>query len=370
MEFTYSEEQEDLRRTVRAFLERGAPLSEVLRTATEGGGHDRRLWQRMAGELGLHGLALPVEYGGAGFGPVELGAVLEETGRALLCAPFFSSVVLAAQAVVDSADKAAAAALLPGIASGDTVAVLALTGDCTGDGPALPVRAVYRAGEWRLTGTVRPVPDLCAADRLLVPARTEDGIGLFSLSSDTPGVGVAPLPSLDPTRPVGVLDLADAAAEPLGEPGNAWPGLRHTLDVALAALAAEQVGGAAAVLDMSVAHASTRHQFGRPIGGFQAIKHHCANMLVDIESARATAHYGLLAAEADAPDLPLAASAAKAFCSAAFTRCAETTIQIHGGIGFTWEHPAHLYLKRAKATEAFLGSPRAHLEAVAVRAGI
>ncbi|MFE2985733.1 acyl-CoA dehydrogenase family protein [Streptomyces sp. NPDC055092] len=370
MDFTYSEEQEDLRRTVRGLLERFAPIDAVLRTASAGEGHDRALWRRMAGELGLHGLGIPEEYGGVGFGPVELGAVLEETGRALLSAPFFSSAVLAARAVLDSGDKDAAASLLPALASGEHVAVLALTGDCTGEEPALPVRANRRPGGWRLTGTVRPVPDLYAADLLLVPARTEGGAGLFSLSRATAGVGVVPLPSLDPTRPVGALELDDASAEPVGEPGHAWPGLRRALDVALALLAAEQVGGAAAVLDMSVAHAGTRQQFGRPIGGFQAVKHHCANMLVDVESARATAHYGLLAAATGEPDLPVAASAAKAYCSAAFTRCAETNIQIHGGIGFTWEHPAHLYLKRAKAAEAFLGSPRAHLEAVAVRTGI
>jgi alkylation response protein AidB-like acyl-CoA dehydrogenase len=284
--------------------------------------------------------------------------------------PFFSSVVLAATAVRSIGDPRAAGRILPGIAAGDTVATLALTEETGGwDAGSVRTRAEYRRGQWLLTGTKSLVPDGMAADLLLVAARSEEGLGLFALRPDAPGVARDPLPALDPTRPLARLGLSAAPAELLGEPGAAWPALRHTLDVAAVALAAEQAGGAAAALDMAVEYAGSREQFGRPIGGFQAIKHRCADMLVDVESARALAHYGLLAADRDDGGLPLAAATAKAYCSAAYTRCAEANVQIHGGIGFTWEHPAHLHLKRAKASEAFLGSPGAHLDAVATHAG-
>lgn len=370
MDFSFSDEQEELRRTVRAFLERRSTEADVRRLADDPLGHDPEVWRQMAEQLGLHGLAIPEQYGGSGFGLIELGVVLEEMGRALLCAPFFSSAVLAATALQAVGDAEAAAELLPGIATGQTIATVALPGNTQRSDPdAIPLDAVFENGRWRLSGRVGHVTDGISAHLLLLPARTPDGVGLFAVDATADRLVREELPTLDQSRRQAALTLTGTRARLLGTGDDAWPALRRTHDIAAAALAAEQVGGAAAVLDMAVEYATTRRQFGRAIGGFQAIKHRCADMFVDVETARATVYYALLAAATDREDLPLAASAAKAFCSAAYTRCAEANVQVHGGIGFTWEHRAHLYLKRAKSSEMFLGSPSDHLEAVAVRAG-
>ncbi|MFG3022403.1 acyl-CoA dehydrogenase family protein [Streptomyces sp. NPDC048254] len=370
MDFAFSDEQEELRDTVRSFLGRRSTPADVRRLMADARGYDEETWRLMAGQLGLQGLALPEEYGGSGFGLVELGVVMEEMGRALLCGPFLSSAVLAAQAVLASADRQACKDLLPGIASGETVATLAVTeqsGHWTADGIALS--AEHTAGEWRLTGRKYYVPDGHVADLVLVAARTAQGVSLFAVDANAPGLTREALPTLDLTRKQAMLDFQVVPARLLGADGAAWPALRRALDIAVIALAVEQVGGAFAALDMAVDYAKTRVQFGRVIGSFQAVKHQCADMLVAAESARATAHHALWAAATDAPDLRVVASGAKAYCSEAFTRCAEANVQIHGGIGFTWEHSAHLYLKRAKSAEIFLGAPREHRELLAQAAG-
>jgi alkylation response protein AidB-like acyl-CoA dehydrogenase len=366
MDFTLSDEQEELRRTVRSFLGRRSPEAEVRRLMAEEDGHDAATWRLMAGQLGLHGLALPEEYGGGGCGMLELGVVLEEMGRALLGGPFFSTVVLAATTLLFSGDEEACQDLLPGIASGATVATLAVAEDsgCR-DEAGTALTAERASAGWRLNGRKNYVPDGHLADVILVAARTGAGVGLFAVDGTATGLVRKPLRTLDQTRKQALLEFRSVAARPVGEAGTAWPALRKALDVAAIALAAEQAGGAAAVLDMAVGHAKTRVQFGRPIGSFQAIKHRCADMMVAVESARATAHYALWAAATDAADLPLVASTAKAYCSQVFTRCAEANVQIHGGVGFTWEHPAQLYLKRAKSSEMFLGPPSLHREALA-----
>jgi alkylation response protein AidB-like acyl-CoA dehydrogenase len=370
MDFTLSDEQRELRRTVRSFLDRRSPEAEVRRLMADEGGHDAATWRLMAGQLGLHGLALPEEYGGGGCGMVELGVVLEEMGRALLCGPFFSTVVLAATTLLFVDDREAAEDLLPGIASGETVATLALIEDSgSWDETGIALTAERSAAGWLLSGRKNYVPDGHLADVILVAARTGAGVSLFAVDGAAAGLTREPLRTLDLTRKQALLEYRSVPARLVGEEGTAWPALRKALDVAAIALAAEQVGGAAAVLDMAVGHAKTRVQFGRPIGSFQAIKHRCADMVVAIESARATAHYALWAAATGAADLPLVAATAKAYCSQVFTRCAEANVQIHGGIGFTWEHPAHLYLKRAKSSEVFLGSPSRHREALARHAG-
>ncbi|MDX2541464.1 acyl-CoA dehydrogenase family protein [Streptomyces sp. WI04-05B] len=379
MDFAFSEEQEELGRTVRAFLADTSPETEVRRLMETPEGFDRALWRRMGSELGLQGLAVPEEYGGAGCGPVEMGVVMEEMGRALLCAPFLSSAVLATTALLRCADEEARKRLLPGLAAGELVATLALTEDSARwDASGVRLTARESNGSWLLTGHKTFVLDGAAADVVLTVARTDeengdgtgDGIGVFLVDGDAPGLTREPLPTMDPTRRQARLDYVGVPAIRLRTHGGGWELVAEVLDRAAVALAAEQVGVASRTLDTAVEYAKVRHQFGRPIGSFQAVKHLLADVLLEVESARAAAHYALLAAENDAPDLPAVASLAKAFCSDACLRAATENIQVHGGIGFTWEHPAHLYLKRAKTSQLLFGDPAYHRELLAQRIGM
>ncbi|MFD3498022.1 acyl-CoA dehydrogenase family protein [Streptomyces sp. NPDC058678] len=374
MDLTFSEEQDELRKVVRSFLAKHSDEANVRRLAADPRGHDPVVWRRMAGELGLQGLAVPEEYGGSGFGYVDLGIVFEETGRALLCGPYFATVALAAEALLRCADEQARHDLLPGIASGETVATLALTEDSgRWDEPGIRLTAAHdETGGWRLTGAKTYVPDGHLADLLLVAARTPSGVSLLAVdTTDAPGLTRTPLPTLDQTRKQARVEFTDTPARLLGPEGSAWPALERTLATAAVLLAAEQVGGAAAALDAAVAYAKIREQYGRPIGSFQGIKHKCADMLMEIESARSAAYGGLWALDAgDEAEVAVAAALAQAFCSEAFTKVAADNIQVHGGIGFTWEHPAHLYFKRAKSSEVLLGTPSYHRELLAARLGI
>ncbi|MET7475915.1 acyl-CoA dehydrogenase family protein [Streptomyces sp. NPDC005648] len=371
MDFAFSEEQEELGRTVRAFLADTSPETEVRRLMETPEGFDRALWRRMGTELGLQGLAVPEEYGGAGCGPVEVGVVMEETGRALLCAPFLSSAVLATTALLRCADEEARKRLLPGLAAGELVATLALTEDSARwDAAGIGLTARESGGSWLLTGHKTFVLDGAAADVVLTVARAADGIGVFVVDGDAPGLTRAPLPTLDPTRRQARLEYREVPATRLRTHGDGWDLVAQVLDRAAVQLAAEQVGVASRALDMAVGYAKVRHQFGRAIGSFQAVKHLLADVLLEVESARAAAHYALLAAENDAPDLPAVASLAKAFCSDACVQATAQNIQVHGGIGFTWEHPAHLYLKRAKTSQLLFGDPAYHRELLAQRIGM
>ncbi|MEU1271843.1 acyl-CoA dehydrogenase family protein [Streptomyces sp. NPDC005799] len=371
MDFAFSEEQEELGRTVRAFLADTSPETEVRRLMETPEGFDRALWRRMGTELGLQGLAVPEEYGGAGCGPVEVGVVMEETGRALLCAPVLSSTVLATTTLLRCADEEARKRLLPGLAAGELVATLALTEDSARwDEAGVGLTACESDGSWLLTGHKTFVLDGAAADVVLTVARAADGIGVFVVEGDAPGLTRAPLPTLDPTRRQARLEYREVPATRLRTHGDGWDLVAQVLDRAAVQLAAEQVGVASRALDMAVEYAKVRHQFGRAIGSFQAVKHLLADVLLEVESARAAAHYALLAAENDAPDLPAVASLAKAFCSDACVRATADNIQVHGGIGFTWEHPAHLYLKRAKTSQLLFGDPAYHRELLAQRIGM
>lgn len=372
MDLTFSEEQDELRKVVRSFLAKHSGEPDVRRLAADPRGHDLVVWRRMAGELGLQGLAVPEEYGGSGFGYVDLGIVFEEAGRALLCGPYLATVALAAEALLRCDDEQARHDLLPGIASGETVATLALTEDGgRWDASGIRLTAHDRGGGWRLTGAKTYVPDGHLADLLLVAARTPSGISLFAVDADTPGLVRTPLPTLDQTRKQARVQFTDTPARLLGTEGTAWPALERALATAAVLLAAEQVGGAAAALDAAVDYARIRVQYGRPIGSFQGIKHKCADMLVEIESARSAAYGGLWALDTgDDTEIAVAAALAQTFCSEAFTKVAGDAIQIHGGIGFTWEHPAHLYFKRAKSSEVLLGTPAYHRELLATRLGI
>src|SRR3954452_22122117 len=313
MDFAFSDEHEELRRTVRAFLADTAPETEVRRLMETPEGFDRPLWRRMGRELGLQGLAVPEEYGGAGCGPVEVGVVMEEMGRALLCAPFLSSAVLATTTLLRCADEDARKRLLPGLASGELVGTLALTEDSARwDAAGVQLTARESNGSWLLSGHKTFVLDGATADVVLTLARTDDGIGVFWVDGDATGLSREPLPTMDPTRRQARLDYQDVPATRLRTHGDGWDLVEQVLDRAAAALAAEQVGVAARALDMAVEYAKVRRQFGRPIGSFQAIKHLLADVLVEVESARAAAYFALLAADADAPDLPAVASLAKA----------------------------------------------------------
>jgi len=361
MTFTFTEEQEELRRMVRRFLEHTSPPSEGRRLMETAGGYDPAVWARMASELGLQGLTIPERYGGAGFGPVERLIVLEEMGRVLLCAPYLSSAVLAVDALRASGDEPALRALLPGIADGSTIATLAVSeedGRWTAEGRQ--ARAGRSGTTYVLDCRKSFVLDGGIASLILVVAQAGEGPTLFAVDGREPGLSRRPLQTLDMTRKLATLDFDGVPARLVGTEGAAADILDRTTQLAIVALAAEQVGGAQRCLDMSVEYAKLRVQFGRPIGSFQAIKHKCAEMLLEVESARSAAYYAAWAAADGARDLPLVASLAKASCSEAYSHVAAENIQIHGGIGFTWEHDAHLYYRRAKSSEVLLGSPTHH----------
>jgi alkylation response protein AidB-like acyl-CoA dehydrogenase len=371
MNFAFSDEQDELRRSVKRFLDDKSPEAEVRRLMETTEGYDPAVWTQMAEQLGLQSLTIPEEYGGSGFTYVELIVVLEEMGAALLCAPFFSTMALGANAILTSGDTKAMEYLLPGVAAGETIATLAFTED-TGlwDTAGVTLAATPVADGWSLDGHKSFVTDGHLADLILVAGRTPAGLSLFGVKGDARGLTRMPLATMDQTRKQARLEFAGTPAWLIGTDGGAEPGLSKTLDLAAVALAAEQVGGAQRCLDSSVEYAKTRMQFGRPIGSFQAIKHRCADMLLAVESARSAAYYAGWAAAEDSDELAVVASLAKSYCSEAYFHAAAETIQIHGGIGFTWEHPAHLYFKRAKSSELMLGDPTYHRELLAQRIGI
>ena len=371
MNFAFTEEQDQLRDFVRSFLETKSSEEEVRRLMDTDDGYDPDVWSQMAEQMGLQALIVPEEFGGQGFGYVELIIVLEEMGRSLLCAPFFSSVVLAANTLIHSGDDAAKAAHLPGIASGETIATLALaeeSGKWNADG--IQMTASGGGDGWALSGTKMYVLDGHTAGLILVAARTDAGVSLFAVDGGAEGLTREALATMDQTRKQAKLTFDNTPAALIGTDGGGWDVLETVLDLAAVGLAAEQVGGAQMCLDMAVEYAKVRVQFGRPIGSFQAIKHKCADMLLEVESAKSAAYYAGWAASEMNDELPSVASLAKAYCSEAYFHAAAENIQIHGGIGFTWEHPAHLYFKRAKSSELLFGDPTYHRELLAQRIGI
>jgi alkylation response protein AidB-like acyl-CoA dehydrogenase len=379
----FSPEQDEFRHSLRRFLADKSPAAEVRRLMEDGQGYDPQVWKQMADQLGLQGLAIPEEFGGAGSTAVELGIAFEEMGRVLLCAPFFSTVGLAAQTLLAAGDDQAKRAYLPRIADGSLLATVAVTeadgrwdladvrtsavpdGDTTG--------AMGASGEsaFRLDGTKMFVVDGHVAELLLVVATTDAGLGLFAVDACAEGIVRTSLPTLDMTRKLARLEFTRVSARLVSGPGDAAAALSRALDLALVALTSEQVGGAQRCLDMAVDYAKVRMQFGRPIGSFQAIKHKCAEMLIEVESARSAAYHAAgSAAEATSDELGVAAAIAKAYCSEAYFHVAAETVQVHGGIGFTWEHDAHLYFRRAKSSQLMLGDEHYHRERFAALTGI
>jgi alkylation response protein AidB-like acyl-CoA dehydrogenase len=365
------EELDELREAVREFLVAKSPETAVRAAIQNGGRHDPAVWDQMARQLRLPGLALPSDYGGDGFGLTELEVVLEEMGAALLCSPFFATVVLAAQALLASADEAACVRYLPGIAAGQTIATLAAAeGNASWDPAMVATRAERTADGWALTGKKSFVIDGAIADLVLVVARSTAGPSLFAVDRGAPGLCAAPMTTLDPTRPMATLIFDQAPAVLIGAEGQGGRLMSRVLDLACVALGAEQAGGARQCLQMSAGYARTRFQFGRPIGSFQAVKHKCADMLVRVELAEAAAREAARLADEAAPEFGVAAATAHICCSQAYLFAATENIQVHGGIGFTWEHPAHLYFRRAKSSELLFGGPAVYHERLLHRLGI
>ncbi len=370
MNFAFTEEQEELRNFVRAFLDDKSPESAVRELMETDDGYDKAVWEQMAEQLGLQSLIIPEEYGGQGASYVELGIVLEEMGRNLLCSPYFSTVVLASNAIIHSGNDKAKEDLLPGIASGETIATVALAeqnGRWDEDG--VEATASDTGDSATITGEKMFVTDGAIADLFVVAAKVDGEVHLFTVAGDAAGISRENLSTMDQTRKQARISFANTPAQHLCNTDN-FTYVSKLLDLAAVALANEQVGGAQFVLDMAVQYAKDRVQFGRPIGSFQAIKHKCADMLLEVESAKSAAYYAAWCASEMNDELPSVASLAKAYCSEAYFHCAAENIQIHGGIGFTWEHPAHLYFKRAKSSELLFGDPAYHRELLAQRIGL
>ena len=370
MVFSFTAEQDALRDAVRSFA--GAALGEAeLRKAFDTPtGFDPAVWTRMATELGLPGLVVPERFDGSGAGMVELAIVAEQLGRALYSGPF-TSTALAALALLASGDEGAQADLLPGIAAGDIVATLAIAeADGRWAEDALRCIAVAAAGGWTLRGSKHYVVDAHVADQFIVAARSGSDVAVFAVRRDAPQVRVEPVTGFDLTRRLAVVEFDDAPARLLGEVADGAQVLARVLDAACVLAAAEAVGGASAALDMAVAYAKERVQFGRVIGSFQAVKHMCADALLDVESARSAAYYAAWAADDAGEELATVVPLTKAFCSDVFFDTAALNMQVHGGISFTWEHPCHLYYRRAKSARQLWGAPSLHRDRLATALGL
>ncbi len=369
MDFRYSTEQDDFCASLRRFLRDHAPVARM-REAAANDGHDSRLWQRLCTELELPALHTPPEYGGAGATLVDTAIAFCELGRALTPVPF-ASTTFAIDAVLRMGDEEQHKSLLAGLLSGERIGAFAATGHNATDPSAATVRANRCDGRSVLTGSCTGVLHGHVADLFVVPAvvegATDGAIALYVVAADAPGVSVVRLPSFDITRPVAKLQLAQAPAEALtaGSPGD----VERVLDAARVLLAAEMLGGAEACLELTVEYARSRRQFDRAIGSFQAVKHACADMMIEIDATRAAVMFAAMSA-ADGRELRTTAPLAKAQAADTFVLCAGSAIQVHGGIAFTWEHNLHLYFRRAKTTEALFGSSAQHRALLADRAGL
>jgi alkylation response protein AidB-like acyl-CoA dehydrogenase len=366
MDFGFTPEQDELRNQARRFLDQQLPLDRILAWSTDPARIDRELWKRMA-DLGWTGLTVPESHGGLGLGAVDLIVLLEEMGRSLCPMPL-ASTDLAVAALVALGDDAQRSAWLPKIASGEVIATLAVLESSdvpTADGIA--TSATARGGDVVLDGVKLFVPDGQHADLLLIAAREGQGVSLFAVPTDTPGVAVNALVMVDATKPAAEVRLNGvtvAVSARLGAAGAAWPVLARLVDRQTITHAAEMIGAADAALRMAVEYAKVRQQFGSPIGRFQGVKHRCAEMLCDVESARSLVYYGAWALDAAPEQAPSYAAMAKALASEALDQAGEECVQIHGAIGYTWECHAHLFYKRGRQSHVWLGAPDEHYERV------
>ncbi|MER6142564.1 acyl-CoA dehydrogenase family protein [Streptomyces sparsogenes] len=379
----YSEAEDDLRAAVRSLLADRCPPSAVLAEAEGRRPYDPSLWRSLAAEMGTAGLLVPDKLGGQGATAREAAVVLEELGRAVAPVPYLSSAVLATTALLGcDTDEQHVARLLGALASGRAVGALALPLSTPPGGGAPPATVTAR-GDGALTGRVTAVAGAVGAEVLLVPAEGPDGYGLYAVETTAlgaadapgtaetpaapaaPGVTAEPLTPLDLTRPLAALHFTEAPARRLAGPDRARAAVGRALTAGAGLLASEQLGLAEWCLTETVRHTKDRHQFGRPIGSFQALKHRMAGLWLELVSARATARHAADALAADSPEVPVAVAVAQAYCAPVAVHAAQECVQLHGGIGMTWEHPAHLYLKRAKSDEIALGTPGRHREALA-----
>ena len=356
MQTEFSREQQLLRDVVSRALRDRSPTTAVRESMASDRGYDLAVWQELCGDAGLAGVHIPEAYGGAGGGPVELGIVAEEMGRTLFCGPFFASVVMAGNALLEAADESARTELLPGIASGSVIGALVLDDLNSPAGVGGSIRATSGG---HLLGTAPIVVDAHVADLLLVIAGTEPGLTLYAVESGAPGLAVEPLQVVDPTRKLSRVVFADVPGREIGRVSG--DSLNRIWDLICSALAHEMIGGAQQLFESTVAYTKERFQFGRPIGSFQALKHRCADLLLEIELARSLTYHSARCLDAGEGE-PYAASMAKAAAGDAYMTAARAGIQLRGGIGFTWENDTHLWFKRAKSSEVLLGTPAIHRE--------
>lgn len=365
-EFAFTPEQQELRTAVRGFCAEHSDEMTVRRLMESTPAFEQKAWTRLGSELGVLGLGVPEEFGGSGGGLVDAAIVIEELGAALFCGPIFGTLALSIPALVAAPDSAARNETLGPLVEGTRTAAFAVPERAAQFAPAaVTVAGTGNGDTWMLSGTVERVIDAAAADDLLVAANVRDGVALFVVDAADSGVSRTALSTLDLTRPQATIDFAAVPARLIAGPEDAPGVCGQALQVGAVLLAAEQIGGAQHLLDLSVAYAKERLQFGRPIGSFQAVKHRIADMLIEQEHARSAAYHGAWALQDGTDDPALAASIAQAACSAAYTRIATDTVQVHGGIGFTWEHQTHLYFKRAFTDAALLGSAEEHRDRIA-----
>ncbi len=368
MKFSFSDEQQEFRDVVRRFLEDKSPTTAVRRLMETPEGYDREVWQQLSGELGLTAVHIPEAYGGQGFGISELAITVEEMGRALLCAPYFGSTVMAATAILKAGTEAQKQALLPDIAAGKTIAALACAEDNgRWDASGVATTATPAGTKYKIDGVKSFVLDGHTANLIIVLARApgssgSDGLSLFAVAADALGLTRQPLESMDPTRKLARLTFSGVEGELIGTAGAAAGPIAETLDIAAICLANEMVGGAERLRESAIEFANLRYQFGRPISSFQSLKHKAADMLLDVEMAKSAAYYAAAAVDDSDAEVPALASLAKAAASDAYMQTAIHTVQIHGGIGFTWDNDTHLWFKRAKSSEVFLGGAAYHRE--------
>ena len=368
MRFSFTEEQALFRDIVRRFVTEQSPSGEVRKVMATDTGYDPAMWQQMCDSVGLHALHIPEAYGGQGFGAVEMCIAMEELGRGLVCSPLFGSSILAGTAILEAGLAEDRERWLPPLASGEKRYALAVDegGGCW-DAQSVTMRYTQNNGAYSLSGRKTFVVDGCSADVIVTAARVPetrgvDGISFFMVDAGAPGVKRRLLNTIDQTRKLGELEFDGASAELVGAPGESGPALERTMNLCRTYLANEMVGGAQRLLEDAVAYAATRVQFGRTIGSFQAIKHKCADLLLHVELAKSAAYCAAEAAVAGDPEFPALAALSKAVAADTYVKAAAQTIQIHGGIGFTWENDTHLYFKRAKSSEALFGQPAWHRE--------
>ncbi|WP_375412880.1 acyl-CoA dehydrogenase family protein [uncultured Bradyrhizobium sp.] len=357
MNFDFSDDQKQLRDEARKYLAEKSSSKAVRAVLDGNAAYDRELWKGLA-EMGFLGVAIPENYGGAGAGHLELCVIAEEIGRALAPVPFSSTVYLAAEALMLAGSEAQKQKWLPKIAAGDAIGTLALF---EGRGNPSPQAIKLTASGGLLNGVKKPVPDGAIADFAIVAARTgssgrETDISLFIVDMKAGGVEAKALTNVDPSRGQAEISFKDCKAETLGPANEGWSIVARVLDRAAVLTAFEQVGGADRALEMGRDYALDRIAFGRPIGSFQAVKHMLADMYVSATLARSNCYYGAWALSTNASELPEAAASARISATQAFQHCAKNNIQVHGGMGFTWEFDCHMYYRRANALALGLGS--------------